>query len=320
MSAVLIALVGLALTSFWFGVSRRRRAEAQIGVQSLANLKWRDSIGIVLEWLQHDGYRLLADSAAGGTEFLLGQHSDKVLLDYKHGTAYRIGDIGLREFEHALRLRGANRGILVTLGSIEGRATQAGATGNIQLIDGAHLWGHVRPYVSPSLLSAVRAEAAAATRKGLWTGALASVLAGAAFLMLGNAPVAQPVPVAASPVASAARAPTPAGKPAPEDAMLRKLNATAEAMAEVARLTPEQLTQRRAAAAKQVSQIAQVDTAAWSAQSTLLIALNSSDGKDKVLIEEACRILVQNEEMRFTRIQLNPPPDSPQAVRWRLCE
>ena len=102
--------------------------------------------------------------------------------------------------------------------------------------------------------------------------------------------------------------------------MLRQLNATAEAMAEVARLTPEQLAQRRAAAAKQVAQISQVDTAAWSAQSTLLLNLNSTDGKDKVLIEEACRILIQHEEMRFTRIQLNPPVDSRFAVRWRLCE
>lgn len=318
-SAVLIAFVGLALTSFWFGVSRRRRAEAEIGVQSLATLKWRDSIGIVLEWLQRDGYHLLADSASGGTEFLLRHGSEKVLLDYKHGTAYRIGDAGVREFENALRLRGADRGILVTLGSIESRALQAAVDGKMQLVDGAHLWAHVRPYIGESMMSSVRAEAAAATRKGMWTGVLASVLAGAAFLMLGNAPVAQPVatPVVATPAASAA---APASTPPPEDAMLRQLNATAEAMAEVARLTPDQLAQRRAAAAKQVSQIAQVDTAAWSAQSTLLISLNSSDGKDKVLIEEACRILVQNEEMRFTRIQLNPPVDSRFAVRWRLCD
>ena len=196
-TAVLVALTGLALTSFWFGVSRRRRAEAEIGVQSLANLKWRESISLVLEWLQRDGHQLLADSAAGGTEFLLGQGNDKVLLDYKHGTAYRIGEASVREFENALRLRGASRGILVTLGSIEGRASQLAAGVNIQLIDGAHLWSHVRPYVSEGVLSAVRSEAAAATRKGLWLGALASVLAGAAFLVIGNPLVARPVPTAA---------------------------------------------------------------------------------------------------------------------------
>ena len=102
--------------------------------------------------------------------------------------------------------------------------------------------------------------------------------------------------------------------------MLKQLNDTAEAMAAVARLKPEQLARRRADAAKQVSQISQVATAAWAAPRTLLITLNHTDGKDKVLVEEACRILLQNEEMRFTRIQLNPPSDSTQAVRWRLCE
>ena len=60
------------------------------------------------------------------------------------------------------------------------------------------------------------------------------------------------------------------------------------------------------------------DAAAWSAQRTLLLVLNRTDGKDEALIDETCRILLQHEELRYTRIQLNPPADSAQAVRWRL--
>lgn len=321
MTAVLVALLGLVVTSLWFGVSRRRRAEAEFGVQSLASLKWRDSIAIVLESLQRDGYQLLADSAAGGTEFLLGHGPEKVLLGYKHGTAYRIGESGVRELENALRLRGADRGILATLGSIDGRAAQVAANANIQLIDGAHLWTRARPYVDDRLLSTVRVQAAAATRKGLWTGALASLMAGAVVFLVGPAPVPSAAPLVTAPAAATrAQASVATGRSSADAAMLRQLNATAEAMAEVALLNPEQLAARRAAAAKQISQIGQVDSAAWSAQRTLLINLNSSDGKDKVLIEEACRTLLQNEEMRYTRIQLNPPADSRFAVRWRLCE
>lgn len=323
MIALFVAAAGLAITAFWFGVSRRRKAETEMGIQSLATLKWRDCIAIVLEALQREGYQVLADSSDGGTDFLLRHGDEKVLLDYKHGTAYRLGEASVREFEAAVRLRGAARGILITLGSIEHRAATVAAEGHVQLIDGIHLWPKLRPFLNDRLLDQVRGQAAASTRKGLWKGLLASGLAGVVVLVVGQmmgpaAPaVAAPPPSLAS---SLQRTGLPPAVSPAQDAMLQQLNATAEAMEAVARLTPEQLAKRRADAAKQVSQISQVATAAWSAPRTLLITLNHTDGKDKVLVSEACRILVQNEEMRFTRIQLNPPADSTQAVRWRLCE
>ncbi len=323
MVAVFVVAAGLAITAFWFGVSRRRKAETELGIQSLATLKWRECIAIVLEALQREGYQVLADSSDGGTDFLLRHGDEKVLLDYKHGTAYRLGEASVREFEAAVRLRGATRGILITLGSVEHRAATVAAEGHVQLLDGVHLWPKLRPFLNDKLLGQVSSQAAAATRKGMWKGLLASGLAGVVVFAAGQmmspaapAVAAQPLAVATSfQPAGSSSAPQPA-----QDAMLRQLNATAEAMEAVARLTPEQLAKRRANAAKQVSQISQVATAAWSAPRTLLITLNHTDGKDKVLVAEACRILVQNEEMRFTRIQLNPPADSTQAVRWRLCE
>lgn len=321
--AVFVAAAGLAITAFWFGVSRRRKAETELGIQSLATLKWRDCIAIVLEALQREGYQVLADSSDGGTDFLLRHGSEKVLLDYKHGTAYRLGEASVREFEAAVRLRGAARGILITLGSLEHRAATVAAEGHVQLIDGIHLWPKLRPFLNDRLLDQVRGQATAATRKGLWKGLLASGLAGVAVFVVGQA-MAPAAPAEATPPPAIASSFRPAGSPpAPQpaqDAMLQQLNATAEAMEAVARLSPEQLAKRRADAAKQVAQISQVATAAWSAPRTLLITLNHTDGKDKVLVAEACRILVQNEEMRFTRIQLNPPADSTLAVRWRLCE
>ncbi len=101
--------------------------------------------------------------------------------------------------------------------------------------------------------------------------------------------------------------------------MLQELNAAAKALADVAKLSPEQLRVRRAEAAKLVSQISQVQVAAWAAPRTILVKMSRTDGKDKVLIDEVCRILTQYEEMRFTRVQLEPPADSGLAVRWRNC-
>jgi restriction system protein len=226
------------------------------------------------------------------------------------------------EFFGTLRLRGAHRGILATLGTLEpGAAAAAGSS--IQLVDGAHLWARVRDFVDPALLASVRGQAAASTRRGLWGGGAASLALGAiAFFALAKLPGTMEVQAAAAPTVNTPPVPAAAAtRAAPaEDPVLRQLNATAAAMAEVARLTPEQLAKRRADAARQVGQLPQVESAAWSAQRTLLLALNRTDGKDEGLIAETCRILLQNEEMRYTRIQLNPPPNSPQAVRWRLCE
>lgn len=322
MAAGLVGLAGLAGTALWFGLARRRRVEAELGVQALAGLKWREGIAVVLAALRREGYLVDEDASVAGTETLLLKGGERILLDYKHGTSYCLGSTTVAEFFATLRLRGANRGILATLGSLE-PGTLAAAGSSVQVLDGAHLWARVRDHVPEALLEAIRRDAVDGTRRGLWAGAAASlVLASLAFLAVERLPVAMAAPATDAGTAAAPNVtPAPASSSAPvNDLTLERLNATAAAMAEVARLSPEQLAQRRAAAARQVSDLPQVDAAAWSAQRTLLLLLNRTDGKDQALIEEACRILLQHEELRFTRIQLNPPADSTQAVRWRLCE
>ena len=323
-AAFLVTVFGLTITALWFGINRRRQAEAELGVQSLAKLKWREGIAVVLEALQREGYSIRASATSEGTETMLDKGRDKVLLDYKHGTAYCLGESAVRDFAAQIRMRGAHRGILATLGTLEAGAGGAAAAGDIILIDGPQLWAMVRPFLSEAMLASIGDQASAATRKGRWTGITASVVAGALVYFggqfwPGSGPVAQTDDSAAS--ARATRDVAAPAQTAPgQDAMLRQLHETAAAMAAVEKLNPEQLVKRRADAAKQVAQLAQVNTAAWSAQRTLLLTLNSTDGKDQKLIEEVCRILLQNEEMRFTRIQLDPPDGSIQAVRWRLCE
>lgn len=321
MAAAGVALAGLVATALWFGLARRRRVEASLGVQALADLKWREGIAVVLDALKREGYRVDDAASVAGTETMLLKGEERILLDYKHGTSYCLGAAAATEFFSTLRLRGAHRGILATLGTLE-PGTAAAAGNSIELIDGARLWSMVRDFVGEPLLASIRAEAAAGSRRGLWTGAAASFgLAVVAYFGVesfsGSYAAASPTPPspAYAPAAAATQRPVAA-----EDPVLKQLNATAAAMAEVARLTPEQLARRRADAARQVSALPQVESAAWSAQRTLLLLLNRTDGKDEALVTETCRILLQHEEMRYTRIQLNPPVDSTQAVRWRLCE
>jgi len=321
--AIAVAVVGLALTILWFGVYQRRAAETRFGVQALANLKWRECVTVILETLQRDGYQLpVSSNARGGsdTEFLLVHGEEKVLLGYKHGTAYQLSEANVREFVNALRLRGARRGILVTLGSTTGQAQQVAKAHDVQLLDGESIWPKVCQFIHPQVLQQVKDEAFAQSRPGLLAGATCSLLVGAAIYAVGRPELSSAVPVQAAKVDAEPTQTTPPAAVSSDAAMLERLNATARAMAEVAKLSSTELARRRVDAARQVSQIPQIDAATWSAPRTLLVTLNDTDGKDKPLIDEVCRILVQYEELRFTRVQLEPPSTSGLPVRWRLCE
>lgn len=319
--AVAVALVGLVATFFWFGVNRRREAEVELGIQALAAMKWRDSIDVILEALQREGYSRKHDPAAasGGTDLLLDHGNETVLLTYKHGTAYRLGDASIREFANAMQQRGAQRGLLLTLGTAESTVDAVAASCGVQVFDGKSLWMMIRPFMSPAVLELVRTQAAARTRKGLWTGAVGSLLAGAAiYATAGLLPDSKTVATPA--LQSAPRPEDGARVPRADDAMLKQLHATAEEMAEIAKLPSAELARRRAKAAKEIALIPQVNTAAWSAQSRMLVTLNRTDGKDKVLIDEMCRLITQYEELRYTRVQMEPPAGSNLPVRWRLCD
>ena len=322
--AVLVAVVGVAASGLWFGVLRRRKAEIELGVQALANLKWRDCIAVVIEALHRDGYQRssVAETPAGGaTEVMLTRNGQDVLLEYKHGTAYQLTDANVREFVNNVSLNGAREGILVTLGSADAGANRVASTHNVQLIGGEALWPKVRNFVLPSLLESVSSQASARTRNGLWVGALVSLAAGGVVYALNREDSVPEIVVPDSQVAALQPSRAAPQAPRADAAMLEQINATAKAMEEVAKLTPEQLAARRAEAAKRIAALPRVAQAAWSAQRTLLVTLRqaSDEQSDNQLLEETCRLLVQQEEMRFTRVQLETT-DASQRVRWRLCE
>jgi restriction system protein len=320
--AILVAVVGVSACVAWFGVLRTRKAETEFGIQALANLKWRDCLAVVLEALHRDGYQrsAVAETPAGGaTEVMLTKNGGDVLLDYKHGTAYHLTESNVREFVNDVSLNGAREGILVTLGSADPGALRVAATHNVHLIGGQELWPKVRNFVLPSLLEGVRKQASAQTRNGLYIGSLVSVAAaGIVYFLVGNSGPSLPV------VADSDVAPLVGGAPAvsSDSAMLAQISATAKAYEEVGKLKPEERARRRAEAAHRVAELPRVAQAAWSAQSTLLVTLRNTadESQDDQLLGEICRLLVQQEEMRFSRIQLESPADSGQRVRWRSCE
>jgi len=335
LAAIVATLAAFATSTWWFGVLRRRIAETTAGIRALAGMKWRECAGLVLQALGEKGYVEMPSSRQpgdGGTEFLLTKGDERCLLGYKHGTAYRLGEANVRDFANAVQLQGAQSGILVTLGTAEGFARDLARRYGVELIDGRSLWPQVEPFAPPNLVEAIRSEAAAEIRRGQRLGIFASLGLGLlvyAVGLLGQPseplpPVATGAPAAATPTASDSAAPAAATEtnaaPVFQDPASVEANKAMKALEEIAKLTDEQRAQRRLMAAARVADLPQATQALWSTQSTLVISMVSGDGIDSGVVNDACAVLVEYEELRFTRLQLEPPPGSNAPVRWRQCQ
>ena len=349
-AALVATIAALVASTWWFGVHRRRLAETEVGVQALAGMKWRECAGLVLQAMEEKGYKELPSSRQpgdGGAEFLLVKGDERCLLGYKHGTAYRLGEANVRDFANAVQLQGATSGMLVTLGSAEGFARDLARRYGVDLTDGRSLWPQVEPFAAPQMVVAIREQAAGQIRKGQRLGIVASVVLG--LLVFGAGYAMQPgapEPALATPASAPASTETPTAPPAdaiqdpaagpagenaaaPEaeapvsrftDQASRDAEGALRELEEVAKLTEQQRLERRLAAATEVGELEAAENAGWSTQSTLVIRMNRADGIDTGLVNEACAILVQYEELRYTRLQLEPPGDSTAPVRGRQCQ
>lgn len=333
-TAAAATIAALLASTWWFGVHRRRKAEMAAGIQALAGMKWRECVGLVLQALAEKGYREAPSSRQpgdGGTEFVLIKGEERCLLGYKHGTAYRLGEANVRDFANGVQLQGAARGILVTLGSAEGFARDLARRYDVDLIDGPGLWPQVEPFMPVGLVEGIRVKAARDTRRGQHLGLAGSAVLGVLVYFaarLGHPSAPMPVvagavpPIAAPAAATLADAPAvaPADHETPKDAATLQVEAARKALEEVASLSEAQRAQRRAAAAARVADLDEAESAIWSTQSTLVIGLAAVGGIDSGLVSEACAILTEYEEMRYSRLQLEPPAGSDVPVRWRQCQ
>lgn len=332
-------VLSVLASTWWFGIHRRRLAENSAGVRALAGMKWRECAGLVLQAMEDKGYTELPSSRQpgdGGAEFLLLKENERCLLGYKHGTAYRLGEANVRDFANAVQLQGATSGMLVTLGSAEGFARDLARRYGVDLIDGRSLWPQVEPFAPASLVEDIRHQAASSIRRGQQMGLAGSVLLGLVVFGLGQlggedppiavAPIAPAAPVAGTPAptpaVTQAEAITPAAPAEPEfqDEASRQASDAMKELAAVAQLTDEERALRRRQAAARVADLKQADRANWSTQSTLVVGLAREDGIDAGIVNEACAILVEYEELRYTRLQLEPPQASKVPVRWRQCQ
>lgn len=309
MLGLLCALIVAAAAVFYFWVLRRRQDESIEGVRSLNAMRWREFAGMVLEMMLRRGYVAAEAHPLGSgdqSDILLKRDGALFLLSCKHGSAYRLGGQAVDELANSIRMNDAAGGMLVTPGAFAPEAQSHAKPQRIELIDGQAIWPEIEPLISEPVRQHVRAYAAARAKRGLGIGLTAAVVLGAAVALLtpgrdggtGAAPAA--AQTSAPPPASAAAKPAEApAAPAPSAAP-----------------SEEQMAQRRSDVAGAIAALPGVERAIWSTQSTLALDIGSE--RDD-LWAGICGILDRYEELRATRVQINPPPGSGAPVRFKQC-
>jgi hypothetical protein len=310
----LVVAVAIGAGATWY-LQRVRlpREETAAGVAALSDMRWRDFIKLVLDVLAGRGFVRVNDPEATSDEadIPLQRDGETWLLSSKHGASYVLGSGDIAEFASAMRLRSAQGGLLATPGVFAPDARKFAEPQRIELLDGPSLWPELRERLPEAQRSAIGAQARIRARQYAWFGWLLGVIAGAAVFLL----------VHGNDNGSDAAAPTPAVAPAHAPAARAKAAATQRpandgvwpAPGDVDTATTEK---DRSEAARAIGSLPIVSRALWSSQSTLLVYLNTSNADAKSAI---CPLLERYPELGASRVQLQPPEGSGEAVRFFQC-
>jgi hypothetical protein len=313
LALIVVAAIGLAATWYLHRI-RLPREETAAGVAALSDMRWRDFIKLVLDVLAGRGFVRVNDPEATSDEadIPLQRNGELWLLSSKHGASYVLGSCDLAEFASAMRLRSAQGGLLATPGMFSPEARRFADPQRIELLDGPTLWPELRERMPEAQRESIGAQARIRARQHAWFGWLLGVVAGAAVFLLvhGNdsadASVATPVVAPVRAPAAQARARTAATRIPANDGVW-------PAPGDVDTATTEK---NRNEAARAIGSLPMVSRALWSSQSTLLVYLGKSNVDAKSAI---CPLLERYPELGASRVQLQPPEGSGEAVRFFQC-
>lgn len=297
-------LLGAAATLYLQKI-RLPREETKAGIAALAGMRWRDYIHLVLAALNRRGYERVfkTDAPSDEGDYLLERDGQSWLLSSKHGSAYVLGSTAIAEFANTIRMRGAAGGLLVTSGHFAPEAKPLAAAQRIELLDGPALWPDLKPLLPDEERAIVSAPAQARAKRHLVIAWLGSLVVGLLLFMLVHQDTPQPLAEATPAAASASTAAKP------------RVASPGKSSSAVP-TDPAQLQKRRDDVARGISTLPMVDRALWSTQSTLLVYLLDEQAEPMPLI---CPLLERYEELGASRVQLQPPPDSKQPVRFLQC-
>ncbi len=325
-------LIGLA-ASFALGLWRRGRTEAQAGIQALCGVKWGDYAHLIEDLLQERGFTRSDEErrpGEGGFDLMMTRGSSRYLVECKNGAAHRVTEQSIRDLAKVVEMQGAEGAVLATTGRVEPAALQFAANRRIEVLSGPDLWRQAKPWVAHDLRHEAEAKARGGFSKRLVLTGLIALTSG--FLVAGLVP---------RPNVDAARDVATVLTPAPPPVAIQP--STAELVVEPsvpgvtgvpsapsvptampdASMSEEQRAARRTSAVLEVRGNPVVQNANWSTKSTLVVSLHQPGAEiPDALFDEFCRILVQYEELRYSRLQVETPgvePGAAPTVRWRQC-
>ncbi|HEY0660651.1 MAG TPA: restriction endonuclease [Lysobacter sp.] len=298
---MIAAVLGGAATA-WLWLVQRRQVESAAGLKLLSAMRWREFSKLVTSALRARGFEeeALEDAAERGqqSDLRLQREGRIWLLACKQGGNHKVTPATVAEMIDTIRFHGAAGGLIATTGTVEATARKT-AAGNIQLIDGAALW----PLVQPQLAHSVRDElyhqsrsAALRTIVLAWIAALVVGL-GVAWVLPESDSVDEVAP-AAAPAAPANSAPGPS-EPA-------------------ATLAPAPVSEdeQRNEVIRVVATLPGVERVLWPTRSTLMVYLvdETADPVDRI-----CAVLEGFDNLRTSRVHLQPPPGSTRPARFLQC-
>ena len=321
--ALLLAVVVWSAATVYLWWVRRRRDETGAGLAALANLHWREFSEIVRRALHDErGWTVATQAEEDGSprsDFLMRSEQGTLwMVSCKHGRAYRIGAAAVNELGTALRLAGAQGGVLITEGKVQREGLAAADKQAVEILDGRRIWPVLKPYLAAETENRIVQTARRRAQRHTGIAALASLTLGL-VVGLGYLSSHPPAPSAA-PVARAP-APKPVVPVAPVAAAHPIANAPASAAANdiVGRPDdpdPATLDRYQAAVSHALARTPGITRGIWLTRLTLAVDRQADDATAWPLI---CREVERYPMLRTVRIQLNPRPGVDEPVRWRQC-
>lgn len=339
---LLVGAIGLPLS----GALRRRRFEAVHGLAALCAMRWQDFAQLIEALLAERGLkrsRTERTPGDGGFDLLLERGTSRYLLVCKNAADQQVAAQTLIELQTTIEREEADGAIVATCGYAEPAALERARSRAIEVIAGHALWRQVRHLIPFDVRDDAVAAAARASRQRLLRLLGVAVLVTVLVWIVATHVVGTPAAPNPNPVAPATRAPAmpespPAVGPAP---IAAPASAGSTPALPDPTLTEADHENRRSQSAAEVRTLPGIADASWSTKSTLVVSLagNVTTLPD-ALVDDICRVLLQYEEQRYTRLQLEfgggsaaapaadapvdpaPAPDGdvhPPTVRWRQC-
>ncbi|MBB1059403.1 restriction endonuclease [Lysobacter spongiae] len=309
--------LGAALTLYCWHV-RRKQHETRQGLVTLAGMRWREFSNFVVEALHAQGF----ETDPQQTSPQSGQKSDvrlirdgrTWLLSCKQGVKYRIDAAQVDSLAGSVNFHGAGGGIIATLGHVQADARRN--SHGLELLDGRAVWALVEHLLPNGLHQSVAHHARRRTLLEIGLAWLLAVLlgVGAAFMLApGEAPVQPPpAPTAASGDAETPPAPAPVQQTEPDNAASPSPPPPASPAAGDEASQREQIVSR-------INALPDVQRAAWSTRSTLLVGMAEGAVDGPEFVRPICDILGEYPDLRASRVQLQPLDGGTQSVRFMQC-